>query len=87
MVDQLRIGGRITLFIRMDLETDLMKLAAAALLVYVLYPLLMPLTKLRARLEKHLCSTLMIRADGLSFGRLSCATRLMGAYLFGLLFS
>ncbi|MGI6835087.1 hypothetical protein OU809_01625 [Bacillus paralicheniformis] len=29
------------------------EVAAAALLVYVLYPLLMPLTKLRCTLEKH----------------------------------
>lgn len=43
------------------------EVAAAALLVFVLYPLLMPLTKLRCTLEKHFLEFalfLMIQADG-----------------------
>lgn len=61
------------------------EVAAAALLVYVLYPLLMPLTKLQGTIGKAILefvSFLMIRADGLSFGRLSCATSSHGCISF-----
>nr|WP_315898321.1 hypothetical protein [Bacillus licheniformis] len=57
------------------------EVAAAALLVYVLYPLLMPLTKLQGTIGKAIFR-MMIRADGLSFGRLSCATSSHGCISF-----
>ncbi|WP_254115937.1 MULTISPECIES: hypothetical protein [Bacillus] len=63
----MRIGGRITLFIRIDLETDLLRSVQQHCWYSFLYPLLMPLTKLRGTLEEHFLEFalfLMIQADG-----------------------